>query len=85
MKSSDDAPAKKRQATFNLPSDLIEEMRAAAFHLSGPPHSLTLAKIAEDGIRRELARLQRKENDGQPFEPSEGRVLRRGRPLRRVD
>src|SRR5207249_4602889 len=37
----------KVRATFNLPRELVEEARDTVVALAGPPHRLTLAKLAE--------------------------------------
>ena len=66
--------------TFELPVDLIERLRDATWALSGPPHQLTLNRLAADALRRELDRLQEQHNDGRPFPPRGGRL----RPGRRV-
>lgn len=68
------------RATFHLPVELIEGLRNAVVALSGPPHRLTLAKLAESALRRELARLERESNEGKPF-PRRSEGVRRGRPI----
>lgn len=80
MKKNEGGPT-KRQVTFNLPVDVIQKMRAAAIHFSGPPHRLTLAAIAEDGIRRELQRITKIFNNGKPIPSYEEQALRPGRPI----
>ena len=51
-------PAPKRvRATFHLPEALLDELRATVVALSGPPDRLTLARVAEDALRRELGGL----------------------------
>ena len=75
--------AVRGRATFHLPSELLNEMRNTVVALSGPPAQLTMSKVAEIAIRRELKRLrdQRPGSDqGKPFTERSGRV-RRGRPL----
>jgi hypothetical protein len=76
-----DHPPKKRQVTFNLPVDLVEEMRSTAVHFAGPPHRLTLAAIAEEAIRRELDRLVRELNKGKAIPRYGDQPLRPGRPI----
>jgi len=71
---------KKARATFHLPKELMEECRAAVVHLAGPPVRLTLAAMAEDALRKELERLKKKHNEGEPF-PSSDVKLRGGRPI----
>jgi len=70
----------KVRATFHLPEELFEAVRDAVVSLSGPPHRLTLARFAEDALRRELERLQKAENRGRPF-PKRESDLRGGRPI----
>jgi hypothetical protein len=72
---------RRSRVTFQLPHDLLEELRDAAFWLSGPPTRLTMTDIAVSALRRELARLKRRHNEGQGFAPREG-DLRSGRPIR---
>ena len=71
----------KRQVTFNLPVDLVEEMRNAAIYFSGPPHRTSLASIAEQAIRRELDRMTKRLNGGDPIPQQEDVALRPGRPI----
>ena len=70
----------KVKVPFNLPADLAESIRDAVFALSGPPHCLSLALLAENALRAELARLEEAENSGQRFLARQGRL----RPGRRV-
>jgi hypothetical protein len=75
--------AAKMQATFNLPENLVDDMRAAALHFSGPPHWLSLASIAESAIRAELDRIVRELNKGKAIPRYKNRALRPGRPMKR--
>lgn len=68
----------KARTTFYLPVSLVEAVRDATDALSGPPTRATLNSIVEDALRRELARLSRKHNGGEPF-PARGVELRPGR------
>ena len=70
----------KIRATFHLPEDLFEECRDAVVHLSGPPVRLTLAALAENALRRELARLKKAHNRGKVFPKRKG-DLKGGRPI----
>jgi uncharacterized protein YdeI (YjbR/CyaY-like superfamily) len=79
MRASKASPPKKKQATFNLPEDLLDDMRDAALHFSGPPHFMSLASIAEEAIRRELDRVKRELNRGKRIPRYEDRTLRPGR------
>ena len=75
-------PAKtpKVRATLYLPQDVLEQARDAAFHLAGFPARLTLTKLAEHALRRELQRLKDTYNDGQDF-PARTEQLKGGRPI----
>jgi hypothetical protein len=73
--------AETARRTFELPVGLIEQVRDAAWALSGPPHQLTLNQLAADGLRREIRRLEREHNDGLPFPPRSGAL----RPGRRIE
>ena len=70
----------KVRATFHIPADLIDECRNAVVHLSGPPERLTMARLAEDALRRELVRLRKIHTNGEPF-PQRDDELRGGRPV----
>lgn len=76
-------PAKaagKVRATFHLPADLFERCRDAAVALSGPPARLTLARLCEVALERELQRLKSEHNRGREF-PRRESELRGGRPI----
>jgi hypothetical protein len=73
-------PAGKVRATFHLPAALVDEARNAVVALAGPPVRLTLARLVEDGIRRELDRLRKAHHNGQPF-PARAANLIGGRPI----
>ena len=75
-------PAKVR-ATFHLPEDLMNEARNTVVALSGPPHRLTLAKLAENALRNELDRLKDERDGrqrGKQF-PQRTDEVRTGRPI----
>ncbi len=72
---------RKTRATFHLPVALVEEARNATVALSGPPLRLTLARLVEDGVRREVERLREQHNAGAPF-PTRASNLVGGRPIR---
>lgn len=72
--------ARKVRGTFSLTSELFDELRNAAFHLSGPPLRLTMASLAEMALRRELDRLKLLHNCGRDF-PARTANLTAGRPL----
>jgi hypothetical protein len=74
-------PSPRRvRATFHLPHALVEEARNATVALSGPPTRLTLARLVEDAVRREIARLRVSHNGGAPF-PQRHADLIGGRPI----
>ena len=73
----------KIRATFHIPEDLLNEARNAVVALSGPPHRMTLAKLAENALRNELDRLReerRGSQRGSEF-PQREHDLRGGRPI----
>jgi hypothetical protein len=70
----------KARATFYLGEDLLDRLRNAADALSGPPVRARVNGIVSDALRRELARLERKHSDGNPFPPRPAE-LSRGRKL----
>jgi hypothetical protein len=72
-----EAPAKVR-ASFQLPYDVLEAVRDAAAHLSGPPLRMTMTALAERALRVEVERLAQEHNRGRPF-PPRPRSARRGR------
>ena len=69
---------KRPKLTVDLPAELLAELRAAAVSL--PPREIggSLAGLAERALRREVERLRKRWNDGEPFD-AKGPV-RRGRP-----
>ncbi len=69
------------RATFHLPLALVDEARNATVALSGPPTRLTLARLVEDALRREVQRLRDTHNAGAPF-PRRDADLVGGRPIR---
>jgi hypothetical protein len=80
---SDQDHQEKVRATFNLPRDLLEEARDTVVALAGPPHRLTLAKLAEIALRNELERLRgerRGSGRDKPY-PARTAEVRSGRPI----
>ena len=75
--AGDQAPTKAR-ATFYLPADLLDRLRNAADALSGPPTRATVNATVADALAREVSRLERKHNGGDPF-PARPGSLRPGR------
>src|SRR4051812_2833630 len=70
----------KSRTSFNLPDELVQEARDAVAYLGGPPLYLTLAQLAEEGIRLRLEQLKREHNRGKPFPRFTGRI-KIGRPM----
>jgi hypothetical protein len=70
----------KVRATLYLPIDVLEEARNAAVHLAGNPARLTLTKLVENALRRELARLKDLYHSGSDFPPRDD-DLKGGRPI----
>lgn len=70
----------KVRATFHLPANLVNECRNAVVWLAGPQERLTMARLAENALRRELDRLRKKHTKGKPF-PERTEELRGGRPI----
>ena len=68
------------RASFQIPQQLLAEIRDAVIALSGPPERLTMARFAEQAFRHELERLQTDHNEGRPFPSTDG-VVRVGRPV----
>ena len=72
------------RGTFHLPADLLNEMRNAVVALSAPPHRLTMSKLVENALRRELERLRNEQDGaahGKPFGQRADDVTK-GRPIR---
>jgi len=59
---------------FYLDRGLIEGLRDAVDALSGPPTRATLNGVVRDALARELHRLEKTHNGGQPFAPRPGRL-----------
>jgi hypothetical protein len=70
----------KVRATFYVSQDVLEEARNATVHLAGNPARLTLTKLTETALRRELARLKELYNRGEEFPPRD-EDLQGGRPI----
>lgn len=92
----DKVPRAERVSTLSaqLPKELVEELRAAAVFLErarvvegtrpeGDRDYWTVAGIVEEALEKELVRLRKKHNDGEPF-PTTRETPRPGaRPGRR--
>tara|TARA_B100001123_G_scaffold178441_1_gene204503 strand:- start:427 stop:672 length:246 start_codon:yes stop_codon:yes gene_type:complete len=70
----------KVRATLYLPHAVLEEARNATVHLAGFPARMTLTKLVEVALRKELLRLKETYNDGQDF-PERSENLKGGRPI----
>jgi hypothetical protein len=70
----------KVRATLYIPQDVLDEARNAVVHLAGYPVRMTLTKLAEDALRRELLRLKERYNEGREF-PPRNEDLKGGRPI----
>jgi hypothetical protein len=70
----------KVRATVYLPADVLDEARNAAVHLAGNPARLTLTRLIEDALRRELQRLKDLYHAGKDF-PQREEDLKGGRPI----
>jgi hypothetical protein len=70
----------KVRATLYIPVDVLDEARNAVVHLAGYPVRMTLTKLAEEALRRELARLKERYNEGREFPPRD-EELKGGRPI----
>ncbi len=68
------------RATLYLPPELLEEARDAAYYLAATPARMTLAKLTEEALRRELIRLQELYHGGRNF-PHRTEDLKGGRPI----
>lgn len=76
-----DRPApRKVKFPFNLSTEVLEDARNAVMALLGTKHRTNLSRLAEEALRREIARLEKLANDGRPFPAREGE-LEPGRPL----
>jgi hypothetical protein len=53
--------------TVALPVPLVELVRGAVARLGGSPLRLTVASLVASALRREVARLERTQNNGSPF------------------
>lgn len=71
---------RKKRVSFHLTNDVAERIRNAVYHLSGPPHRLTMAALAETALHQEVERLEREANQGEPF-PTRATELVGGRAV----
>ncbi len=59
--------------SFNLPEDLCERIRNAVWHLAGRI-GVNLSSVTERVLAAEIARLERRYNDGRPFSKRKGKL-----------
>jgi hypothetical protein len=59
--------SRKQKLNCRIPFELADSIRDCVVALSGPPHGLTVDAFAEEAFRRELDRLRRSHNGGEPF------------------
>jgi hypothetical protein len=80
--AEDSAPTRRKaRATFHVPAELLDEMRNAVVALSGPPHRLTMSKLAVNALRRELDRLRRERGGPKKAFGQRTEEVTRGRPI----
>ena len=79
--STPTASSRSTRVTYALPADLVAETRNAVVALAGPPERLTLSGLVVSALRKELERLRKAHNAGEPFSGS-GKALKGGRPLK---
>lgn len=73
-----EAGVPKKSYSFYIDVDLLEEARDTVVHLSSDPDGpRTLSGLIEEGVRREVVRLQDQLNNSEPF-PHRRVALRRG-------
>ena len=70
------------KATFLLPAELVAELRSASVNVPPRVFGSTLSALVARGVQRELAKLRRDWNEGEPFESSGPIQARKGRPPR---
>lgn len=73
---------KKMKLTVLVPKEIAAMARDTVIALSGPPVRLTLSGLAENALRNEIDRLQKRYHQGKPFSPAQVH-LRGGRPIGR--
>ncbi len=68
----------RSKATFDLPRDLLDELRVASVMLPREAVGASLSALAESALRRELQRLRDEFNEGEPFPTPSKLRLRKG-------
>ncbi len=66
-KSKKRSRGKKPRMTFHLSRSLCERIRNVGHNLSTREKRVTFSALAELGLEREIKRLEKKHNDGNPF------------------
>jgi len=61
------ARKRKTRISFHLTETLAERVRDTVVALSGPPHRLTMASLAEEALQAAVKKLERDANSGKPF------------------
>ena len=76
------AASKRSKATFDLPADLLRELRVVSVEL--PPRVIggSLSGLVEQALRKRLKELRTKYNDGRLFKARGPVETRKGRPPR---
>ncbi len=76
------ATSKRSKATYDLPADLLRELRVVSVEL--PPRAIggSLSGLVEQALRKRLKELRAKYNDGRPFKARGPVETRKGRPPR---
>ena len=69
----------RSKATFDVPADLLDELRVASVMLPPEAVGTSLSALAESALRRELQRLRDEFNRGKPF-PTPAKVRARKGP-----
>ncbi len=72
----------RSKATFDLPPELMAELRVASVMLPREAVGANLSALAESALRRELQRLRDEFNEGEPF-PTPSQVRARKGPAPR--
>ena len=72
----------RSKATFDIPADLLAELRVASVMLPPEAVGANLSALAESALRQELQRLRDEFNEGEPF-PTPSQVRARKGPAPR--
>ena len=76
--------AKAVKATFYLPAELMNELRAASRWLAGPPLFVAgVSELVQQAVSEKLEALARTHNAREPFAGRAPTTARRGRPGKR--